>query len=369
MKEFLEVKKRFGFGCMRLPMIEGNVDIEQVKKMVDLFLEKGFNYFDTAHGYIGGQSELALKECLTSRYPRDKYILTNKLSDNFFQSEEDIDRVFSDQLNACGVDYFDFYLMHAQNRNNFQKYKRCHAYEHALELLKQGKIRHFGISFHDTAEILDQILTEYPQIEVVQIQYNYLDYDDEGIQSKLCYEVCVKHDKRVIIMEPIKGGSLINLDDKALQLIKDHDLTPARLAVRFAASPKNVFMVLSGMSAIEQMEENVSFMENFVPINEEEFALTREIVDYVRSIPLIGCTACRYCVDGCPQHILIPDLFSWYNAKVKFNGWQMHQFKNIAKEEGHGGPGDCIRCGKCENACPQHLPIRELLKNISKDFK
>lgn len=368
MQEFKEVKKRFGFGCMRLPMIDGQVDIEQFKKMVDLFLEKGFNYFDTAHGYINGLSELAIKEALTSRYPRDKYILTNKLTNNFFNSEEDIDRVFQDQLDACGVECFDFYLMHAQNRDVFKHFKQYHAYEKVFELKRQGKVKHVGISFHDTAEVLDQILTEYPEIEVVQIQFNYLDYEDIAVQSRLCYETVVKHDKRVLIMEPIKGGNLIKLPQKPAELIKNSGLSPANLALRFAATPKNVFMVLSGMSTIEQMEDNVSFMGDFKPLTDEEFKLSQEVASLLRSEKMIECTSCRYCVSGCPMQIVIPDLFALYNSKKSFNDWNADAYYRRSTVN-IGKASSCIKCGQCEFACPQHLPIRDLLEKVAEEFE
>lgn len=369
MKEFNEVKKRFGFGCMRLPMIGEEVDKEQFKQMVDLFIESGFNYFDTAHGYIYGKSELAIKECLTSRYPRDKYVLTDKLTENFFNSEEDIERVFDDQLQACGVDYFDFYLMHAQNRNNFLHFKKHHAYEHALEFLKQGRIRHLGISFHDTAEILDQILTEYPQIEVVQIQYNYLDYDNDNIQSKLCYEVCVKHDKRVIVMEPIRGGGLINLPQKPAQMLKNKGISPANLALRFAASPKNMFMVLSGMSNLDQMKDNVSFMGDFKPLSEEEFKFSQEVAHVIRDERMVACTSCKYCVEGCPMNIFIPELFTSLNLKMQLEIWKAQKYYRDNAIKDHGLASQCIKCGQCERVCPQHLPIRDLLEIVAKEFE
>ena len=368
MKEFPEVKKRLGFGCMRLPMIGEQVDIEQTKSMMDLFLEKGFNYFDTAHGYIRGLSELTIKECLTSRYPREKYILTDKLTDNFFHSEEDIDRVFNEQLEACGVEYFDFYLMHAQNREKFGYFKKFHAYEHALKFKEEGRIKHFGISFHDTADILDKILTEYPQIEVVQIQFNYLDYNDLTVQSRECYEVCVKHDKRVIVMEPIKGGNLIKLPAKAMDLVSNCGVSPANLAIRFAATPKNMLVVLSGMSNYEQMLENVTFMENFIPLTKDEIDFTQEVAKAIKEEGMINCTACRYCVEGCPQKILIPDLFACYNSKMHLSDWTAHYYYEKVATVDHGRANQCIKCGKCEKTCPQHLPIRDLLVEVSKQF-
>ena len=221
MEQMDKVKKNFGFGCMRLPMNGDQVDIAETTRMVDEFLAQGFNYFDTAHGYIGGKSELALKECLTSRYPREAYSLTDKLTDSYFKTEADIRPFFESQLEACGVDYFDFYLMHAQNADNFKKFKACRAYETAFALKAEGRIRHVGLSFHDRAEVLDQILTEYPQIEVVQIQFNYLDYDDIAVQSRKCYEVCRKHGKPVLVMEPVKGGSLVNLPEEAKKVLDD----------------------------------------------------------------------------------------------------------------------------------------------------
>ena len=250
-----KIKKNFGFGCMRLPMQGEDVDIEQTKQMVDTFLAQGFNYFDTAHGYIQGKSELALKECLTSRHNREDYILTNKLSEGYFKTQADIRPFFQSQLEACGVDYFDFYLMHSQGSTNYQHFKDCRAYETAFELKAEGKVRHVGISFHDRAEVLDQILTEYPQVEVVQIQFNYLDYDDIAVQSRKCYEVCRKHDKPVLVMEPVKGGSLVNLPDDAKKIFDDlHGGSHASYAIRFAAGFPGMMMVLSGMSSLEQMK-------------------------------------------------------------------------------------------------------------------
>ena len=232
--------------------------------MVDTFLEQGFNYFDTAHGYLNGKSELALNECLASRHKREEYILTDKLTMPYFNKQEDIRPFFESQLEACGVEYFDFYLMHAQSKDIFAHFKKCHAYETALELKEEGKIRHFGISFHDKAEVLEEILKEYPQIEVVQIQFNYVDYEDPAVESRKCYEVCRRYNKPAIIMEPVKGGNLVNLPEDAKKILDDlHGGSTASYAVRFAASFEEVMMVLSGMSNLEQMKDNLSYMKEF----------------------------------------------------------------------------------------------------------
>ena len=364
------VKKNFGFGCMRLPMKNDEVDLEETCRMVDAFLDAGFNYFDTAHGYIQGRSETALKACLTSRYPRDKYILTDKLTAPYFKKEEDIRPFFQSQLEACGVDYFDFYLMHAQGADIFKHFKACRAYETAFALKAEGKIRHVGISFHDKPEVLEQILTEYPDIEVVQIQFNYVDYDDPAVQSRKCYEVCRKHNKPVLVMEPVKGGNLVNLPEEAKAVLDElHGGSPASYAIRFAAGFPGMMMVLSGMSNLQQMQDNIAFMKDFQPLNETELAAVNKVQAIFRSMNLIPCTACRYCTDGCPKHISIPDLFATMNTKQIYHDWNAdYYYSNV-----HTAPGrrasDCIKCGKCEKSCPQHLPIRKLLTEVAAEFE
>ena len=316
---FNNVKKNFGFGCMRLPMKNGEVDYEVTRQMVDSFLDAGFNYFDTAHGYLGGKSEIALRECLTKRYPREAYILTDKLSTHHFKKTEDIRPLFESQLAACGVEYFDFYLMHAQDKNIFAKFKKCHAYETALEFLEEDRIKHFGISFHDTASVLEQILTEYPQVEVVQIQLNYVDFDDPAVQARKCLEVCRKYGKPAIIMEPVKGGSLVNLPDAAQEVFDELDGgSNASYAIRFAASQEGVFMVLSGMGNMDMMNDNISYMKDFQPLNEKEMVAVNKVCEIFHSLGTVPCTACRYCTEVCPQHISIPDLFACLNAKKDF---------------------------------------------------
>ena len=367
---FGEVKKNFGFGCMRLPMKDGEVDYAEFNKMIDAFMENGFNYFDTAHGYLQGKSETALRDCLVARYPRDKYILTNKLTNFYFKTEADVRPFFESQLKICGVDYFDFYLMHAQSKEIFAFFKKCRAYEQALEFKAEGKIKHFGISFHDTAEVLEQILTEYPQIEVVQIQLNYLDFDDPAVQSRKCLEVCNKHNKPVIVMEPVKGGSLVNLPDAAKQYFDGlGNASYASYAIRFAAGFDGVFMVLSGMSDTAQMNDNISFMKNFKPLDRKELQAVKSVCEVFKGMNLIACTACRYCTEGCPQKISIPDLFACLNAKNIHRDWNADYYYNEVHTKTGGKASACVKCGKCEKACPQHLPIRDLLKDVAKEFE
>lgn len=375
---FPEMKKYFGFGCMRLPMKNGEVDIEQFKQMTDLFLENGFNYFDTAHGYIDGKSELAIREALTSRYPRDRYLLTNKLTGPYFKKKEDIRPFFENQLKWCGVDYFDFYLMHAQTAKEFEEFKKKEAYETALELKKEGKIRHFGISFHDKAEVLDQILAEYPQIEIVQIQFNYLDYEDPSVDSRRVYEVARKHNKPLLVMEPVKGGSLVNLPDDAQKAIDDlqsdgvHTGSNASYAIRYAAGFDGIRMVLSGMSTLDQMRDNISYMKDFKPLDEREHAALKKVVEVFHNANMIPCTACHYCIEEnhCPKKILIPDLFACMNSKNVFHNWNANfYYDSVLTADGNGKASDCIRCGGCERVCPQHLPIRDLLQQVSKEFE
>ena len=367
---FPEVKKKLGFGCMRLPKRDKEIDLDTFSQMVDVFMERGFNYFDTAHGYLSGKSETSLRECLVKRYPRESYILTNKLSTFHFEKSEDIRPLFESQLEACGVDYFDFYLMHAQSATLYEKYTRCRAYEISFELMKEGKFKHFGISFHDEAALLERILSEHPEIEVVQLQINYLDYDDAAVQSRLCLEVCHKFGKPVIVMEPVKGGSLVNLPDSAKAVFDSlGGGSYASYAIRFAAGLPGVMTVLSGMSDMQQTLDNTSYMQNFTPLTQKELNAVWEVRDIFRKQNLIPCTACRYCVDGCPKNISIPNLFACMNAKLAFNNWNADFYYDDVHTVGKGRASDCIECGLCESVCPQKLQIRELLKTVAEHFE
>ncbi len=370
---FPEIHGNFGFGCMRLPMNGEEVDHEEFCKMVDAFIASGLNYFDTAHGYINGKSETAIAKCLSARYDRSQFLLTNKLTESFFKKQEDIRPFFESQLELCGVDYFDFYLMHAQNKKNYEQYKACKAYETALELKKEGKIKHLGLSFHDTADVLDMILTEHPEVEVVQIQFNYVDYEDPNIQSREVYEVCEKHNKPVIVMEPVKGGSLVNLTPEAENVYKEMgNLSNASYALRFAASFPSMTMVLSGMSNMEQMNDNLSFMKDFEPLSEKELEAVAKVAGIFNNLDLIPCTGCRYCVEEnhCPKDILIPDMFASVNAHETFHNENTNSHYNtVLTVDGHGKASECIKCGKCEKVCPQHLQIRDLLTKVADTFE
>ena len=355
---FPEIKKNFGFGMMRLPMTGEEVDLPQTKAMVDTFLAAGFNYFDTAHGYIGGRSELAIKECLTSRYPREAYVLANKLSGSCFAEEADLAPLFESQLKACGVDYFDFYLLHALSEERNKLFTHANAHAFARRLKEEGKVRHLGFSFHGTPEFLDRFLTEHPYMEFVQLQFNYADYEDPQVESRACYEVCRKHQKPVLVMEPVKGGSLVNLPREALELLT---ASPASYAIRYAAGFEGIIMVLSGMSDMAQMEDNLSHMTNFVPLSEAEQTIIGKVRTLYQAQSRIPCTACRYCVDGCPAGIAIPDVFSLMNQKLANEGAPETDYAALPVQA-----DACLECGKCEAVCPQHLHIRQLLKEVTK---
>ena len=361
---FKEIKKNFGFGCMRLPMNGDEVNYEEFNKMIDTFIEAGFNYFDTAHGYIGGKSELAIKDCLVARYPREAFILANKLTHPYFDCEEDIRPFFFDQLKRCGVEYFDFYLFHTLNATNYQKHKACNSFKIVQELKAEGRIKHIAMSFHDTADVLDMILSENEFIEAVQLQFNYLDYDDPAVQSKKCYDVAIKHGKKIMVMEPVKGGSLVNLPSEAAEkLSKLTDGSQASFAIRYAASFPDVFMVLSGMGNMAMVEDNISTMGIFVPLTKGEIEATEDLRQTIRKINQIQCTKCEYCVDGCPAAIKIPYVFAPYNDYIAAKSTRREAKQNLP--DGSALPSACIKCGACEEICPQNLPIRKLLEQVA----
>jgi predicted aldo/keto reductase-like oxidoreductase len=372
------IEKKLGFGLMRLPLKDPNdrfnvenVEMDTLKRMVDIFIERGFNYFDTA--YVYGSSEAATKEALVQRYPRDSFRLATKLPLNKLKSAEDQEKFLGESLERCGVDYFDNYLLHDMSAENYKTACELGSYDFIRRKKAEGKIKHIGFSFHDTAELLDEILTDYPDFEFVQLQINYLDWDNEGIQSRKCYETAVKHNKPVIVMEPVKGGTLANVPEKVEKLLKEHNpaLSVPSWAIRYAASLDNVVTVLSGMSTLEQMNDNSLFMRDFTPLFDKERAILEQAVKYIEESIAIPCTACRYCVDTCPQNIPIPDYFGLYNNK-KQSAVQMFYIQDLyyqRRSQGYGKASDCVECGECEKHCPQHLTIRKFLKDVAGSFE
>lgn len=364
------IPTQFGFGCMRLKTDENNnVVYDEFCKMIDLFLEKGFTYFDTAHPYLNGQSEIALRECLVKRHPRASYTITDKLSNGNWNVHDDIRPLFEEQLRCLGTDYIDFYLLHAMNHEFFEKYKREDALGVLRQLKQEGKIRHIGMSFHDTPEVLDQILNEIgDDIEVVQLQINYLDMENPAVRSRECYEVCVKHNKPIIVMEPIKGGSLVNLPKEARDRVAKLGISPAELALRFVANLPQVMMTLSGMGSVEMMSENLSFMKDIQPLSKAEQDTVQEVLHILNSKDLIPCTACHYCTKGCPMQIKIPEIFSVYNQdELNELGSAKDVYQSVTMDSSLASA--CIQCGQCEGICPQSISIIRDLRMIADKYE
>ena len=370
------VSCKLGFGLMRLPKnADGSIDIPQVAQMADRFIEAGGTYFDTAFVYDNGMSEAAFKAAVADRYPRDAYTLATKLN-AFMQctDEESAKQQFYTSLERTGAGYFDFYLLHALQRSNVHLYNDYHIWDFVKEQKEKGLIRHWGISFHADPDLLEQLLTEHPDIEFVQLQINYADWEHPGVASRRNWEICKSFHKPVIVMEPVKGGILADpipavktvLDAASgccAAFTEETGKKPsyASWAVRFAASLDNILVVLSGMSSLEQMDDNLSYMRHFRPLTADEtkvIADAQKALNEDRSIP---CTSCHYCTDGCPMNIPIPEIFTVFNrCKGSPHFRTVREYTNVTLEKGRAS--DCISCGQCENACPQQLPIIELLE-------
>lgn len=361
---------KLGFGLMRLPMTEGRIDIEQTKQMVDRFLEEGFCYFDTAYGYNNGESEAAIKKALVERYPRDKFLLATKLPAwAGANTAEEAQQMFYTSLARTGAGYFDYYLLHNLGESRSAAFDKYDIWNFLAEKKKEGLIRHLGFSMHDKAEVLDEILTKHPEMEFVQLQINYGDWDSEIIQSRKCYEVARKHNKPIIIMEPVKGGNLANPPKQVQELLKAANSSASlpSWAIRFAASLEGVVTVLSGMSNIEQMEDNLSFMHNFKPLSEEENLVLEKARKILQEIPTVPCTACAYCMKGCPQKIAIYGSFQAYNLYKLYGNLQGAKGNYFWATDGakRARASACIACGQCESVCPQHIHIIDELKNVA----
>ncbi len=364
--------KKFGLGLMRLPVVgedRTKVDLEQFRKMADAFLAAGGTYFDTAYPYHGGFSEVAFREAVVKRYHRDAYTVTDKLPIFRVKENADMQPIFDEQLERCGVEYFDYYWLHALSAQRYEQAKQVGAFEFLTAKKAEGKIKHIGFSFHDMPQVLEKILTEHPEMEYVQLQLNYMDWEEPTVRARECYEVATAHGKPVIVMEPVKGGTLANLPEEARRLLEQQDpnLSTASWAIRYAASLDNVMMVLSGMSNMEQVEDNLSYMKNFHPLDAAEQETIENVTQLLRSRIAVACTGCRYCIteSKCPRDILIPDIFEMYNdMKMYDKKPPLGYYRNLTTE--HGKASDCIACGMCEKHCPQHLPIRGLLQDVAR---
>ncbi len=377
-KAKVNTANKLGFGFMRLPLKnpddQTSIDYKTLDKMVDLFLARGFTYFDTAWMYMGYESEVALRKSLVERYPRDKFTVASKLPIGFLKSKEEQEEIFNKQLEKTGLEYFDYYLVHNVNANTIGNARKYDSFKFVADKKKEGKVKHIGFSFHDSPELLEEVLKEHPEVEFVQLQINYVDWDNASIQSRRCYEIALKYNKPVIVMEPVKGGTLANLPPAVEKVFKEAEpnMSPASWAIRYAASLEGVMMVLSGMSTLEQVEDNTAYMQNFKSLTAQEMKVIEKAVETLHASVAISCTGCQYCVEWCPMKIAIPSYFALYNAEKQeisnkpFTAQKMY-YANLAKT--HGKASACVQCHRCEKHCPQHIEIVKWLKEVAKTFE
>lgn len=362
---------RLGFGLMRLPEIDGVIDIETVRSMVDSFMSAGFTYFDTAYVYHGGKSEPVIKDALVGRYPRESYTVATKLPAWALSCADDRDRILNEQLDRAGLEYFDYYLLHSvEDGNNYNTYEKLDCFNWAMQKKSEGRIKRFGFSYHGTPELLEQILDKHPEVEFVQIQLNYADWDNTIVHSGRLYEILRERNIPIIVMEPVKGGMLANVDEDIAQLFSAArpGKSAASWALRFVGSLEGIDVILSGMSNPEQMADNLDTFTSFEPLTEDDRKVIEQVKAKMLAVPLIQCTSCRYCCDGCPSGIKIPDVFSAVNTLRKFPTDNRPHFFYGGLTAESGKASDCIGCGQCESVCPQHLPIIELLKEAAEKF-
>lgn len=361
--------KPLGFGLMRLPMQDqsdapAQIDMDRFKEMVDAFLARGFTYFDTAYFYHGGKSETGVGEALVRRYPRDSFTLTSKLPVYALKKEEDMQRYFDEQLQKTGAGYFDFYLLHSLTDPTIPVAEELGAWSFVRQQKEKGLVKHWGFSFHSTADVLDRLLTAHPDVEFVQLQINYADWESEDVQSRLCYEVARRHCKPVIVMEPVKGGSLATIAPNIAAPFRAAapDASVASWAIRWCASLEGVMMVLSGMSNMDQLLDNTAFMHDFSPLTEAECKVVSAVAEELAKVPQVACTGCKYCMEVCPQQIPIPSYLGIWNEYLKFENAAAlaGDYRSIGKK--HPRASACLACGACEKNCPQHLPIIDTLK-------